>query len=378
MARKAQDVGFLDYFEDLPDPRMAGKVAHPMAELLFLSLCAMISGSESWNDIELYGHTKIEFLREYLPFAQGVPSDDTLRRFFRSLDPKAFEERFTAWAKTLLGETKVAQIAIDGKSLRGSNRGGEKMKHLVSAFACEGEILLAQLPTADKSNEITAIPELLKWLDLKGALVSIDAMGCQYKIADSIKNKGGDYLFSLKGNQSSLHDDVVNVYKNRPKNIEIDESEIVTEKGHGRIEQRSAKIISNVGWLKSRHKNWSTIETIIEIESTRIIKEKQSIEKQYYISSRKMNSRTALTAIRKHWYTENKNHYILDVSFNEDACQISQGNAPENIGILRRITLNMLKQMKESMPRVSYKAMRKLAGWNTGFIDDLLMANFMR
>lgn len=378
MARNAQDTGFLDFFSDIPDPRMGGKVVHPMPELLFLSLCAMICGSESWNDIELYGHTKLEYLREHLPYDNGIPSDDTLRRFFRCLDPAAFEERFVAWAKTLLGEVKASQIAIDGKSIRGSKRCGETMKHLVGAFACEGEILLAHVPTEEKSNEITAIPELLKWLDLQGALVSIDAMGCQYKIADTIQSKEGDYLFSLKGNQSSLHDDVIEVYKNTPKTIKVESSELATEKGHGRIEQRISRVITDVSWLKERHKNWSSIATLIEIESTRILKDKESTEKRYYISSRKMTADEAFIAVRKHWFIENKNHYVLDVSFGEDACQISKGNASENIAILRRITLNMLKQMKESMPRVSYKAMRKMAGWENSFVDDILVANFMR
>jgi len=378
MARNAQDTGFLDFFSDVPDPRMGGKVVHPMPELLFLSLCAMICGSESWNDIELYGHTKLEFLREHLPYTNGIPSDDTLRRFFRCLDPAVFEERFVAWAKTLLGEVKASQIAIDGKSIRGSKRCGETMKHLVGAFACEGEILLAHVPTQEKSNEITAIPELLKWLDLQGALVSIDAMGCQYKIADTIKSKEGDYLFSLKGNQSNLNDDVIEAYKNTPKTIAVESSKIVTEKGHGRIEQRVSRVITDVSWLTKRHKNWSSIATIIEIESTRILKDKESTEKRYYISSRKMTADEAFVAVRKHWFIENKNHYVLDVSFGEDACQISKGNAPENIAILRRITLNMLKQMKESMPRVSYKAMRKKAGWENSFVTDILVANFMR
>ena len=378
MILKAQDTGFLDYFEDLPDPRMCGKVNYPMPELLLLSLCAMICGCESWLDIEKYGKTKIEYLRQFLPFENGTPSDDTLRRFFRSLDPDAFQERFIAWATSLLGDEKAQQIAVDGKKLRGSNKYDETMRHLVSAFCCEGEIVLGHVLTSDKSNEITAIPELLRWLDLNGTLVSIDAMGCQYEIGNQIIDKGGDYLFGLKENQPNLYNDVVEVFKNKPQTIEIASYDVSTEKGHGRIEQRQASIITNVDWLKARHKKWQSIESLLMIESTRIIKNTTSVEKRFYISSRVMTAPQANKAVQNHWYTENKNHYVLDVSFAEDACQISKGNAPENIATLRRITLNLLKAMKSSMPRTSYKAMRKIAGWDNSFLDAILVGNFMR
>ena len=378
MAKKAEDVAFLDYFDDLPDPRMSGKIAYPMPELLLLSLCAMISGCESWLDIEQYGQHKLNYLRKFLPYEFGAPSDDTLRRFFRALDPDAFQERFIAWASSLLGSEKTKQIAIDGKSLRGSKKYKERMRHLVSAFSCEGEILLGHVPTKDKSNEITVIPELLSWLDLNGALVSIDAMGCQYEIGNKIVEKGGDYLFALKENQPSLHDDVVEAFKNSAKSIKEENSELLTEKGHGRIEQRQAFLITDTEWLKERHENWQSIESIIKIESSRFVNNATSVEKRFYISSRKMTPNEANEAVRKHWFTENKNHYVLDVSFSEDACQISKGNAPENIATLRRITLNLLKTMKPSRPRTSYKAMRKIAGWENSFLDAILMANFMR
>lgn len=378
MTRKAEDAGFLDYFDDLPEPRMDGKIVHSMSELLLVTLCAMICGCEGWSDIERYGRTKLDYLRGFLPFEFGAPSDDTLRRFFRRLDPEAFQERFMTWAASLLGEEKVQQIAVDGKSVRGSNKCGERMRHLVSAFSCEGEILLGHIPTAEKSNEITAIPELLKWLDLNGALVSIDAMGCQHKIGDQIIEQGGDYLLALKENQPSLHDDVVEVFKNRPETIPMSISEISIEKGHGRIDQRQAFVITDIEWLRERHDNWKSIKSIIKIESTRIVKDKTSIENRFYISSREMSTTDANNAVRKHWFTENKNHYVLDVSFSEDSSQIAKGNAPENIAIIRRITLNLLKTMKPSMKRASYKVMRKMAGWENGFLNDILVANFVR
>ena len=203
-------------------------------------------------------------------------------------------------------------------------------------------------------------------------------MGCQYGIGDTIIEKGGEYLFALKENQPNLYDDVTEAFKNRAKSIQEERSEPWTEKGHGRIEQRQAFVITDTSWLKERHEKWQSIEIIIKIESSRFLNETESLEKRFYISSRKMTPDQANDAVRKHWFTENKNHYVLDVSFNEDASQISKGNAPENIATLRRITLNLLKTMKPSRPRTSYKAMRKIAGWENSFLDNILEANFMR
>ena len=377
MNKNESNQGFLDYFEDLPDHRAINKCRHSLSEILLLTICAILSGCESWDDIELFGHQKLHFLRSRLAFTNGVPSDDTLRRFFRALDPSAFQERFTAWATAIFGKTISEQIAIDGKTLRGSRHGNEKALHMVGAYACEKGILLCQLPTQEKSNEITAIPDLLAWLDVSGSLVSIDAMGCQTKIADTIVAKGGDYFFSLKGNHSNLHYDVKCYFDNPVEPEKLGEFEDI-DKGHGRLETRLSRVSSDVDWLLSRHPQWSQIKTIVRIDSVRELSDKIERESRYFISSRVLTAQEALNASRSHWGIESGSHLILDVSFNEDASQIAQGNAPENIGIMRRIALNMLKAMKPSHKRVSYKAMRKMAGWSDDFLNAIFEVNFMR
>jgi predicted transposase YbfD/YdcC len=208
---------FLDHFSGLEDSRETGKVLHPVPEILLVTLCGVIAGAEGFEDIEDYGESKLDLLRELLPFANGIPSDDTLRRFFRAVDPRAFAEVFVAFARDVFPEAAQRLIAIDGKTLRRSHDGTAKALHLVSAFATEARLVLAQVATAEKSNEITAIPELLRLLDLRGATVSIDAMGCQREIAAQIVEGGGHYLLGLKGNQGLLHDDVRLFFKNPPE-----------------------------------------------------------------------------------------------------------------------------------------------------------------
>lgn len=377
MIKEETKGGFLDYFEDLPDHRMVNKCRHSVSEILLLTICAFLSGAESWDDVEFYGYQKIDYLRTKLAYENGIPSDDTIRRFFRALDPSAFQERFTAWAKVMFGPDLVQQIAIDGKSLRGSRLGNEKALHLVGAYACEKGLLLAQKVTAEKSNEITAIPDLLDWLDLKGTLVSIDAMGCQTLIAEKILSKGGDYFFSLKGNQGSLHDSVRLFFEKLPKSVETELFEDIN-KGHGRIEIRQVSVFHELDWLHKMHERWPHIETIIQINSKRIIKGRVEEESRYFVSSRKLTAKNALQFSRAHWGIENGNHYILDVSYKEDASQIRMGNAPENMGIIRRVSLNLQKAMKAKYKRRSYKGMRKSAGWDNRFLDEIFDTNFMR
>ena len=200
---------FLDIFGQLDDPRIERKKLHPMPEILLLTLCAVICGAESWDDIEMFGKSKLDLLRQYLPYEYGIPSDDTVRRFFRAIDTSQFQRLFVEWIRVWLSPEAAGKVvAIDGKTLRGSHDGGQSPIHLVSAFASEARIVLGQVRTSEKSNEITAIPTLLAWLDVRGAIVTIDAMGCQKAIAEKIIDKGGDYLLALKGNQSNLHDDV--------------------------------------------------------------------------------------------------------------------------------------------------------------------------
>lgn len=252
---------FLDFFKAVPDHRIARKKLYSVEEILLLAFCAVISGCSSWEDIEEYGKTKLDDLRRYLPYKNGSPSDDTLRRFFRTLENKAFEEAFMKWVKSFQLDLEQKVVAFDGKTSRRSFDGDGKPMHMVSAFASEFGVVLGQLKTEEKSNEITAIPELIKLLDLKGAIVTIDAMGCQHKIAKEIIDKEADYLFSLKGNQSSLHEDVQTFFTSAPKSAHFKAAE-QADKGHGRFEFRRCRVTDEIDWLTERHPHWPELASI--------------------------------------------------------------------------------------------------------------------
>ena len=367
---------FLDVFGQLDDPRIERKKLHPMPEILLLTLCAVICGAESWDDIETFGQAKVEFLRRYLPYTHGIPSDDTLRRFFRAIDPDQFQRLFIEWIRTWLNpEVADKVVAIDGKTLRGSRNGEQMPIHLVSAFASEAGIVLGQVKTHEKSNEITAIPELLEWLDVRGAIVTIDAMGCQKAIAEKIVDKGGDYLLALKGNQSRLHDDVrLHFEEPGPQaSIQMEQAETL-DKGHGRIEVRHCHVSTDIDWLKKRHPEWKNLNSIVAITSERHIGETVTQETRYFISSSLIPAERMLAAVRLHWGIENQLHWVLDMSFGEDQSRIRKGNAPNNVAIIRHAALNMIRGAKTK--RMSIKRMRKAAGWDDALLNDVLAQVF--
>jgi predicted transposase YbfD/YdcC len=364
--------GFLDYFEGMEDPRIDRQKLHPMNEILLLTLCGIICGCDGWIDIETFGKAKQDFLKEYLPYENGIPSDDTLRRFFRALDPEQFQEKFIEWAKQL-GKLTNKVIAVDGKTSRGSTDGSKKALHLVSAFASELGVVIGQQATAEKSNEITAIPALLQWLDITGAIVTIDAMGCQKSIAANIRDKQADYVLALKGNQGTLQDDVM-TYFSETRHYPAEHHCIDITKGHGRAEERQCYVINDIEWLTEQHPGWRDLNSIIKVKSTRIINDSQSVEERYYISSCNFSAKQALDAIRLHWGVENQLHYVLDVSFNEDASQIRKGNAPQNMAILRHITINMIKRVLPK--RRSIKGFRKNAGWDDSALASIIDQGF--
>jgi len=371
------EVGFLDYFKNLPDHRIERRKLYPVEEILLLTFCGIISGCDSWEDIEIFGKTKLTELREYLPFQFGTPSDDTLRRFFRVLDSNVFEEAFMSWVRSFQLNFSNKVIAIDGKTSKGSADGAQRAIHMVSAFASELGISLGQVKTKEKSNEITAIPELLKLLDIKGSIVTIDAMGCQHKIASAIRDKEADYLLSLKGNQGSLHDDIIELFDKPPKDLTFETHEDV-DKGHGRIEIRSSKVTTDIDWVRKMHPKWKDLNSIIEIESTRIIKDETTVEKRYYISSLKSSAAEILNATRSHWGIENSLHWVLDVSFNDDDSKVKKGNAPQNMTIVKKTALNLMRIVKRdpTYKRLSLKRMRKLSGWDNSFLQLVLGAKF--
>lgn len=369
-------MNFLDIFGQLDDPRIERKKLHPMREILLLTLCAVICGAESWDDIEMFGKSKLIFLRQYLPYESGVPSDDTLRRFFRAIDTTQFQHLFIQWVKEWLSpEVAGKVVAIDGKTLRGSHEGGQSPIHLVSAFASEAGIVLGQVKTSEKSNEITAIPELLEWLDVRGAIVTIDAMGCQKAIAEKIIDKGGDYLLALKGNQSGLHDDVrLHFEQPAPTSLTRMSHAETIDKGHGRIEVRQCRLSTDIEWLKERHPEWKNLSSIIAIDSERLIGDTTTRETRYFISSSQAPAARMLAATRLHWGIENQLHWVLDMSFGEDQSRIRKDNAPANVAIIRHAALNMIRQTPKK--RMSVKRMRKAAGWDDSLLTEVLAQVF--
>lgn len=298
---------FLDYFEDIEDPRSGDNIRYSVSEILLVTLCAIISGADSWRDLVEYGKIKLEFLRQYFPYKYGIPSKNTFYRFFAALKPRAFKECFLTWIKTLkLIEDEV--IAIDGKTLRHSfdNKKGQSPIHMVSAFASKTGIILGQEKVSDKSNEITAIPKLLDVLDLRGAIVTIDAMGTQKKIAEQIINGGGDYILALKGNHSTLHEEVVEYLQENKGQSYCSQAQNV-DCGHGRIETRNCVATEEIDWLNKL--KFPSQKSIFYVESIREISNKVTTETRYYISSLPANAEKLNSATRSHWAVENCLHW---------------------------------------------------------------------
>ena len=374
-------LNFLDYFKEIKDPRIERKKLYPINEILLITICGLICGAEGWKDLELFGKQKIDFLKSLLPFKNGVPTDDTFRRFFRALEPEQFKICFINWMKVLQKEHPKL-VSIDGKTSRRSHDGvrNQKALHMVSAWCAEQGIVLGQVKTEEKSNEITAIPELLELLSIDKSTVTIDAMGCQRKIAKQIIKKNADYVLAVKENQKALYDEISSFFarhkalKYEGRGYDFSQHE-ETDRGHGRIEVRKCVAMDSIEWMYEKDK-WQGIQSIVMIESERIIGDKKSIETRYYISSLPAKASQIAAAIRSHWSIENSLHWVLDVSFNEDQCRIRKGNAPENIAIVRHIALNMLKSAKTLFKGHSIKALRKVAGWNNDAINAILQQVF--
>ena len=365
------ETSFVDNFAELSDPRSQRNQLYSVEEILLLSLCASICGAEGWQDVEDFGKLKIQYLRQYLDYENGTPSDDTFRRFYRNIDPDEFGKLFRKWVDEIAKKVDVKVIAIDGKRLRHSFDEDTKMLHVISAFATEARIVLGQEKVSQKSNEITAIPKMLKWLDVKGHIITIDAMGCQIKIANQIIKKGGDYIFSLKGNQSNLSEDVTTYFDD--KNADNITSHIDYDKGHGRIETRECWVVDDVEWLRKRHSKWSSIRSIIKIHSIRESKKQTTKEVRYYISSLEDTPEKILKSIRSHWAIENTLHWVLDMSFNEDYSRIRKGNAPYAMAIIRHVAINLLQLAKTK--RQSIKRLRKMCGWDDNTLDLVINKN---
>lgn len=356
-------------FEGLADPRIDRTKKHPLQSIIFLTIAAVVAGADSFTDIADFGDAKEEWLKRHVPFPYGIPSHDTIGGLFGRIKPEAFAKCFINWVSQICGVSEQELINIDGKTLRGSHdrASGKYAIHLVHAYASRAEILLGQLAVAEKSNEITAIPDLLELIEIEGAMVTIDAMGCQKAIAEKIILEKGDYLLAVKGNQKALEEEIKTAFsKTSPSSIHSK-----TDKEHGRIEKRTCTVIDNLIFVdESIH--WKGIQSIIRIDRERevIAQNKRSHETQYYICSKKLQADIASLYARSHWSIENKLHWTLDVVFNEDLSRIRKGHADENFATIRRIALNLLK-LNTSIKK-SIAAKRHKAAWDEAVLECIL------
>lgn len=358
---------------DIEDPRASDNQTYQFESLIGIIMCAITAGANGISDIYEYAVSKQDWLREWLDIGPQVPSYMAFWWLLVRLDPSQSEQLFRNWLSALTPSNLKEVVAIDGKRVRGaSKKSPGSLLHMVSAWSSAKGLILGQLRTEKKSNEITAIPKLIDSLDIADAVITSDAMGCQTEIVKHVVDKGAGYVLGLKGNQQTIHDEVTNFFEQaRSVNFEgviIDQHQTL-DKGHGRIEERNIYATSEIDWLSAKHE-WPGLNTIVMIESRRTEKGKTTSEIRYYISSLKPEAKRLAFVIRSHWGIENQVHWILDVIFAEDECQVSTGNAAENLSILRRLSLNMLRL--DSDKKSSLRAKRKKAGWNNSYLKDIL------
>jgi len=381
--KKHPEISLLEHFKNLQDPRVNRTKRHELVDVMIISVCTLLCGGETYNDMEDFGKAKEEWFRTFLKLPNGIPSHDTFNRVFAALDPKEFLDCFLRWTQILRQAVDKEIVALDGKALRNAYNKDEQFKYVVSAWAESNNMVLGQIKVAEKSNEITAIPELLRVLELSGCIVTIDAMGCQKKIAKEVIESDADYVFSLKGNQETVHEEVQNFLDacitqsnakrlTKAEKLKLDQSfrhcEVV-DGDHGRIEIRRYYQSDDLAWFADQDK-WEGLHSVGAVESIREVEGKTTTERRYFLSSLSLDVETFARAVRGHWGIENKLHWVLDVCFREDYSRARSGHAAENLATLRRLTLNMLK--KEKSKKRGIKGKQLNAGWDHAYLLKIL------
>ena len=363
-------------FGDLPDPRVQGRCDHQLIDIILIAVCAVLCGAESWSEVEEFGQVKEAWLKQYLDLPNGIPSHDTFSRVFRLVDAGGFQRRFMGWVEQHFRIPRGQVVAVDGKTARGSKDSfqGQEAIHLVSAWASETGVLLGQRQIDEKSNEITAVPELLKLLFIKGCIVTVDALNCQKDIAQTVIEREADYVFALKANHPQLYQDVIDWFdwaRQRDfRDVKHNFHQTVT-KGHGRLEIRRCWAIADPLALESLgyYEGWAGLQTVVMVERERRLADKTQTETVYYVSSLPADARRILNATRAHWSVENAFHWTMDVIFGEDASRVRLDEAPENFAVIRHIALNLLKRHPA---KLSLKRKRFRAALDDAFLLDLL------
>ena len=361
----------IEHFSTIQDPRLNRKQCHSLENIFFIALCAVICGCDSWVAVEKFGKMKQSWFEKYLHLEHGIPSHDTFGRVFSLICPEQFQACFSSWIQSIVKEVAGDVIAVDGKCLRRSydKENNKAAIHMVSAWSSANQLVLGQVKVAEKSNEITALPMLLDALDIAGAVLTTDAMHTQTKSAQQIVAKGADYVMALKGNRSSLHEDVTVFFEQTPDAYPLDHHKTIDSE-HGRIEEREVWVCNDVDWLLEEH-DFPHLGSIIKVKSRRIEREDSSEDVRYFISSITDQSAEKLGSyVRAHWSVETSLHWCLDMAFDEDRCRIRVGHADENMAMLRHLSLNLLKQEKTA--KVGIKIKRQMAGWDEQYLLKLL------
>jgi len=370
---KSQKKSINSFFETIEDHRHHNKL-HKLIDIIIIAICAVVAGADTYEQIENFGRKRKKWLSKFLELPHGIPSHDTFGRFFERMNPGEFQDCFKRWIASVTEQTKGQVIAIDGKTLRRSHNKSDDKKaiHMISAWASSNQIVLGQLKTNEKSNEITAIPHLLKLLDISGCIITIDAMGTQKNIAQTIIKKDADYVLALKENHKTLYTDTELFFREmmnmKAEDFSFDEYQTV-DADHGRIETRKYTMTSDIGWLQEKE-NWAGIKSVGMVESTREISGESSSEKRYYISSLESDAKRFGDAVRSHWGIENSVHWVLDIAFREDESRIRKGSAPENFAAIRHIALNLLRNNKSF--KGSVKTKRLNAAMDTDYLENVV------